>query len=95
MGLYCSQIGIEWGGYGVSKRAVTLFLGSIRSRDQSVVMTYSSLDELCVETPNAVQVEEICRAKASGVRSGWVISLSLLAQDPCSMEREVLPQSAS
>lgn len=82
MGLYCSQIGIEWGGYGVSKRAVTLFLGSIRARDQSVVMTYSSLDELCMETPSAVQVEEICRARASGVRDGWVDPLVTVGTRP-------------
>lgn len=46
-------------------------------------------------TPATVQMEEICRARASGVRGEWVIPSWLLAQGPCSMEREVFPQSKS
>lgn len=48
---------------------MTLFLGSIRARDQSVVMTHMGF-ELCMETPATVQMEEICRARASGVKGG-------------------------
>ena len=48
-----------------------------------------------METPAAVWMEEMCRARASGVRGVWVIPLSLLAQGSCSMKREVFPRSES
>lgn len=73
---------------------MTLFLGSIRARDQCVVMTYSSPGELCRRS----QVE--FRWKKS-VEPGPVVKRSVgdplvaVAHGPCFMEREVLPQSES
>lgn len=88
MRLHGSQTGIEWGGYGVWKSAVTLFLGTIRARDQPVIMTHTGRGGSCaLETQTTVQMEEIDRARANVVRGVWVIPMSLLAQGSCSIKR--------
>lgn len=79
MRLYCSQTGIEWGGYGVRKRAVSVFLGSIRAMKQALMRAAWRLRMWYGR-------EEVWTVGANFVRGAWAFPSLLFGSRPLPSE---------